>query len=63
MREGDVFSHHVRKEMIAGVSLSCSAHFNNSHITLETQGWKVQLFFFPAGSQLFFLSILLMLEQ
>lgn len=50
MSKGDVFNNPGWKEMVIGVSLFCNAHFNNSHITLETQGWTVQLtFFFQLG--------------
>lgn len=38
MREDNVFNNPGWKEMVIGVSLFCNAHFNNSHITLETQG-------------------------
>lgn len=33
-------------KMVLGVFLFGNGHFNNFHITLETQGWKVQLIFF-----------------
>lgn len=50
MREGDVFSNYGWKENGHWCFAFCNARFKNFHITLETQGWKVQLTFFSSVS-------------